>query len=39
MIETLKKTVGQPVDFNSNLNIAITNIVWALVAGKIQLNR
>jgi len=39
MIETLKKTVGQPVDFNNNLNIAITNIVWALVAGKIQLNR
>ncbi len=38
MIETFKKTVGQPVDFNNNLNIAITNIVWALVAGKIQLN-
>ena len=33
MIETLKKTVGKPVDFKSTLNIAITNIVWALVAG------
>jgi len=33
MIETLKKKVGQPVDFTSSLNIAITNIVWALVAG------
>jgi len=36
MIETLKKTIGQPaVDFNNNnLNIAITNIaVWALEPG------
>jgi len=33
MIETLKEMVGQPVDFTSSLNIAITNIVWALVAG------
>ena len=36
MIETLKKSVGMPFDFKQSLNIAITNIVWALVAGKIQ---
>jgi len=34
MIETLKKSVGKPFDFKQSLNIAITNIVWALVAGK-----
>jgi len=34
MIETLKKSVGMPLDFKQSLNIAITNIVWALVAGK-----
>ena len=34
MIENfLKKTLGQPIDLNNSLNIAITNIVWALVAG------
>ena len=33
MIKNLKKTVGQPIDFKNSMNIAITNIVWALVAG------
>nr|QSD59122.1 CYP3681A1 [Diaphanosoma celebensis]QST15080.1 CYP370C11 protein [Diaphanosoma celebensis] len=32
--EDLKKTMGQPIDLSFNLNIAITNIVWAIVAGK-----
>ncbi len=35
MVDILKKNVGQPLDFNSNLNIAVTNIIWALVAGNI----
>ena len=33
-MEELKKTVGQPMDLSYSLNIAITNIVWAIVAGK-----
>ena len=33
MIELLRKSVGEPVDLNNSLNIAITNIVWAIVAG------
>jgi len=38
MVETLKKTVGQPTDFKNNLNLAVTNIVWALIAGTIIIN-
>lgn len=34
MIELLRKSVGEPVDLNNSLNIAITNIVWAIVAGR-----
>ena len=34
LIQSLKKTLGQPIDLNNSLNIAVTNIVWALVAGK-----
>ena len=33
MIELLRKSVGEPIDLNNSLNIAITNIVWAIVAG------
>ena len=33
MIETLKKSVGKPTDKKNGLNIAITNIVLAIVAG------
>lgn len=33
MIELLRKLVGQPIDLNNSLNIAITNIIWAIVAG------
>ena len=33
MVESLKKTVGEPIDFRFNLNVAVTNIIWALVAG------
>jgi methyl farnesoate epoxidase / farnesoate epoxidase len=32
-MEELKKTVGQPIDLSFSLNIAVTNIVWAIVAG------
>ena len=32
MNETLKKSVGKPIDFKNSLNIAITNIVLAIVA-------
>ena len=35
MVELLNKSVGQPMDLNSTLNIAITNIVWSIVAGDI----
>ena len=38
MIEVLRKSVGEPVDLNNSLNIAITNIVWAIVAGNLNLN-
>lgn len=38
MMETLKKTLGQPIDFNNNLNISITNIVWALIAGDFKVS-
>jgi len=38
MIETFKKSVGQPVDFQNNLNTAVTNIVWALVSGRYKVN-
>ncbi len=31
--EGLKRNLGQPVDLNVSLNIAITNIVWAIVTG------
>lgn len=34
VIESLKKNVGKPVDLNYTLNIAITNIVWTIIAGK-----
>lgn len=33
MIELLSKSVGNPIDLNNSLNIAITNIVWSIVAG------
>lgn len=33
MIDLLKKSIGQPMDLNNSLNIAITNIIWAIVAG------
>lgn len=33
IISRLKKSEGQPIDLNNSLNIAITNIVWAIVAG------
>lgn len=33
VIEGLRQTFGKPVDLKTNLNIAITNIVWAIVAG------
>jgi len=34
MMDMFNKTVGQPIDLNFNLNIAITNIIWAIVAGR-----
>jgi len=34
IMELFNKTVGQPIDLNCNLNIAITNIIWAIVAGR-----
>lgn len=33
MVDVLEKSKGQPFDINNSLNIAITNIVWAIVAG------
>jgi hypothetical protein len=33
VMESMKKNLGQPIDLNFTLNIAITNIVWAITAG------
>ena len=33
IIEGFKCHLGKPVDLNTDLNIAITNIVWAIVTG------
>lgn len=33
LVESLKKLAGEPIDMNYSLNISITNIVWALIAG------
>lgn len=33
LTEILRKSVGQPIDLNNSLNVASTNIVWAIVAG------
>ena len=38
MIQLLRKSVGEPVYLNNSLNIAITNIVWVIVAGNFCLN-
>lgn len=33
VINELKKTVGEAIDLNMGLNIATTNVIWAIVAG------
>ena len=33
-----RKLIGKPIDVNVSLNIAITNIIWAIAAGCIELS-
>ena len=38
MIELLSKSMGEPTYLNSSLNIAVTNIVWVIIAGSLCWN-
>ena len=38
MIELLSKSMGEPIYLNSSLNIAVTNIVWVIIAGSLCWN-
>lgn len=33
LLDVWKKSAGKPIDVNVSLNIAITNIIWAIAAG------
>ena len=38
MVESLCKSVGEPIYLNNSLNIAVTNIVWVIIAGSLCWN-